>query len=156
MSLYIQTYFKAIQEEICHNNYEKLCKISFSSQATKERVRKCHLQVSKDCKRDGPELCQTSCETVCSNKYTDNVTLTSECKKLPVEICGPGCEVAEGPEECFEEQKDVILDIPEETCDLNPWKQCGLVTRLVPSLKPSKECTNVPLEVCNLEYGDKL
>ena len=45
------------------------------------------------------------------------------------------------------------MDIPEEVCDLNPQKICRLVTRLVPSLKPERECTIVPKETCNLKFS---
>merc|ERR1712060_200531 len=57
-----------------------------------------------------------------------------------------------GPEECHEKEIDTLVDVPEETCDLNPQKTCRLVTRLVPSLKPKSECTTVPQETCNLKF----
>ena len=36
---------------------------------------------------------------------------------------------------------------------MNPQKTCRLVTRLVPSLKPERECTIVPKETCNLKFS---
>merc|ERR1719245_2724 len=62
-------------------------------------------------------------------------------------------EVEEGEEECHDKQVDTVVDIPEEICDLNPQKTCRLVTRLVPSLKPERECTIVPKETCNLKFS---
>merc|ERR1712110_975773 len=73
-------------------------------------------------------------------------------EKLPVEICGADCVVEEGPEECHEKQIDSLVDVPEETCDLNPQKTCRLVTKLVPSLRPKQECTTVPQETCSLKF----
>ena len=76
----------------------------------------------------------------------------TRCEKLPVEICGQGCITEEGPEECHNKEVDTLVDVPEETCDLNPQKTCRLVTKLVPSLKPKKECTTVPQETCSLKF----
>ena len=77
----------------------------------------------------------------------------TSCEKLPVEICGAGCVVEEGPEECHEKQIDSLVDVPEEMCDLNPQKTCRLVTKLVPSLDPKRECTTVPKETCSLRFS---
>ena len=77
----------------------------------------------------------------------------TSCEKLPVEICGAGCVVEEGPEECHEKQIDSLVDVPEEMCDLNPQKTCRLVTKLVPSLDPKSECTIVPKETCSLRFS---
>ena len=77
----------------------------------------------------------------------------TSCEKLPVEICGAGCVVEEGPEECHEKQIDSLVDVPEEMCDLNPQKTCRLVTKLVPSLDPKRECTIVPKETCSLRFS---
>jgi hypothetical protein len=74
------------------------------------------------------------------------------CQKLPVRICGAGCVTEEGPEECHDKQIPTLVDVPEETCDLNPQKTCRLVTRLVPSLEPKRECTIVPKQVCHLRF----
>ena len=40
----------------------------------------------------------------------------------------------------------------EELCDITPQKTCRHVTKLVPSLRPTKECTTVPKQVCNLNF----
>ena len=76
----------------------------------------------------------------------------TSCEKLPVEICGAGCIVEDGPEECHDKQIDTLVDVPEEVCDLQPQKTCRLVTKLVPSLDPKQECTSVPREVCHMRF----
>ena len=54
---------------------------------------------------------------------------------------------------CLSQNVDTLVDVPEETCDLNPQKTCRLVTKLVPSLSPTQECTTVPQETCNLKFS---
>ena len=41
------------------------------------------------------------------------------------------------------------LQVPEETCNLEPQRHCKHVTKLVPKLKPSEECVDVPTEACS-------
>ena len=41
------------------------------------------------------------------------------------------------------------LQVPEETCNLEPQRSCKHVTKLVPSLKPAEECVDIPKEVCS-------
>ena len=41
------------------------------------------------------------------------------------------------------------LQVPEETCNLEPQKSCKHVTKLVPLLKPAEECVDIPKEVCS-------
>jgi hypothetical protein len=40
------------------------------------------------------------------------------CKKLPVEICGAGCDYQEGAEECHEKVITTVVEVPEKVCDL--------------------------------------
>ena len=47
----------------------------------------------------------------------------------------------------------VVLDLPEEICDLIPQKTCRMATKMVPKLIPEQECTLVPKQVCNVSYG---
>ena len=47
----------------------------------------------------------------------------------------------------------VVLEIPEEICDLIPQKTCRMATKMVPKLIPEQECTLVPKQVCNVSYG---
>ena len=50
--------------------------------------------------------------------------------------------------ECHHEIKTVVVDQPIESCDLEPIKTCGHVTKLFPVLTPSEECSDVPKEIC--------
>ena len=38
----------------------------------------------------------------------------TSCEKLPVELCGAGCKVEEGEEECHDKNVDTLVDVPEE------------------------------------------
>ena len=151
------TLFKSAQEEECNENFEKSCQITFRQEASSEMVRKCYRPQEKVCNGDGPEQCRTVYESFCTTKYVEKspgkFVGDTNCQKLPVEICGQGCNVEEGEEECHDKQIDTLVDIPEEVCDLNPQKICRLVTRLVPSLKPERECIIVPKETCNLKFS---
>ena len=56
-------------------------------------------------------------------------------------------------QECHEKTTDVLHDVPEEVCDLTPREVCKPVTRLVPSLQPSRQCTTVPRVTCLMTLG---
>ena len=77
----------------------------------------------------------------------------TQCTKVPVELCGAGCLVEEGEEECHQKTVDSLVDVPEESCDLQPRKTCRKATKLTPRLIPEQECTLVPREVCTLRRG---
>ena len=49
---------------------------------------------------------------------------------------------------------NLFLQVPEETCTLEPQRQCKFVTKLVPILKPRQECVDVPKEVCSRSRGN--
>jgi len=151
------TYFKPAQEEVCEENFEKKCQITFRQEATTETVRKCYRPQEKVCNGQGAEECRTVYESSCTTRYIEKTpgkfVGDTSCAKLPVKICGRGCVLEEGPEECHEKQIDSLVDIPEEVCDLNPQKTCRLQTKLVPSLKPKQECTIVPQETCTLNFS---
>ena len=63
------TQFKPSQEEVCEENFEKSCQITFKQQAYNETVRKCYRPVEKVCSGQGPEVCRTVYEASCSTKY---------------------------------------------------------------------------------------
>ena len=79
----------------------------------------------------------------------------TKCEKIPVDICGRGCVTMEAERECHEEQVDTVVEVPHEFCDIIPHKVCSQATKLVPQLKPSRECTMVPTEVCTMNYNKK-
>jgi len=176
------TFFKPTQEQTCEENFEKICQITFTQKAIRETVKKCYRPVEKVCggqdqpeygqaqslygqpqqefgqpdNNEAPEECRTVYESSCTTRYVEKspgkFIGDTKCEKLPVEICGQGCTTQEGPEECHNKDIDTLVDVPEESCDLNPQKTCRMVTKLVPSLKPKQECTIVPKETCNLKF----
>ena len=151
------TQFSPAQEEICEENFEKSCQITFKQQAFNETVKKCYKPLEKVCNGQGPEQCRTLYESSCTTKYVEKqpgkFVGDTNCEKLPVEICGAGCVTEEGAEECHDKIVTSLIDVPEETCDLNPQKTCRFQTKLVPKLHPVAECTTIPKEVCNLKFS---
>ena len=63
------TFFKPTQEEICEENFEKTCQITFKKQATTETVKKCYRPLIKTCNGQGPEECRTVYESSCQTRY---------------------------------------------------------------------------------------
>merc|ERR1711964_102784 len=96
------------------------------------------------CTKWPKQVCKSEKKNV--KKYSPE----TECKKVPKELCGPsGCELKAGPEECFDKKETIVQEVPEETCNLEPQRQCKHVTKLVPLLKPAEECVDIPKEVCS-------
>merc|ERR1712036_55279 len=151
------TQFTPSQEEVCEENFEKSCQITFKQKAFNETVTKCYRPLEKECNGQGKEICQTVYESSCTTKYIEKqpgkFVGDTSCEKLPVEICGAGCVPVEGDEECHDKVIASIVDVPEETCDLNPQKTCRYVTKLVPKLSPVHQCTIVPRETCILKFS---
>ena len=96
------------QFQICEENFEKTCQITFKKQATTETVKKCYTPLEKVCNGQGPEQCRTVYESSCTTKYIEKqpgkFVGDTKCEKLPVEICGAGCVTEEQPEECHDKQ----------------------------------------------------
>merc|ERR1712243_97395 len=151
------TQFKPSQEEVCEENFEKQCSITFKQQAYNETVRKCYKPVEKVSNGQGPEECKTVYESSCTTKYVEKqpgkFVGDTGCEKLPVEICGAGCVFEEGIEECYEDVITAVIDLPEEVCDLIPHKVCKFETKLVPKLSPVPECTLVPRTTCQIRFN---
>ena len=151
------TQFQPAQEEVCEENFEKQCSITFKQKAFNETVKKCYKPIEKVCNGQGPEECRTVYESSCSTKYVEKqpgkFVGDTACEKLPVEICGAGCTFEEGPEECHDKVTASIVDVPEEQCDLNPQKTCRFSTKLVPKLTPKHQCTTVPKETCIIKFS---
>merc|ERR1712029_1134591 len=77
-------------------------------------------------------------------------TPETECEKKPRQLCGPSaCDLQPGQKECFTRTETVVTEVPEESCNLEPRKECKHVTKLLPSLKPRDECVDIPKEVCS-------
>ena len=112
-------------------------------------IEKCYRPQRKVCDGQGPQQCRTVFESDCTTKVSLSSPLTTTssivlqyvekstgkfvgdtaCQKVPVQICGRGCQYEEGEEECHQKQIDSLVDVPEEVCDLNPQKTCHLVTK---------------------------
>ncbi len=150
------TQFNPAQEEVCEESFEKTCQITFKQQALQEKSKKCYRPLIKVCNGQGKEECRTVYESSCTTRYIEKrpgkFVGDTRCEKVPIEVCGAGCVTEEGPEECHDKANTVLVDVPEEICELNPQKACRLQTKLVPSLVPKHECTIVPQEVCNLKF----
>merc|ERR1711884_362900 len=151
------TQFTPAQEEVCEENFEKTCQITFKQQAVNETLKKCYKPLEKVCNGQGPEECRTVYESSCTTRYVEKqpgkFVGDTACEKLPVEICGAGCVTEEGPEECHDKVITTLIDVPEEVCDLNPQKTCKFQTKLVPKLAPQHQCTIVPKETCILKFS---
>ena len=202
------TEFTPTQEEVCDENFEKKCQITFKKMTSIETVKKCYTPLEKVCgggdslsdanlpvygnapptdylpgggsprggngggnggggrrgtgnggggNGGGGEECKTFYESSCTTKYVEKqpgkFVGDTRCEKLPIKLCGQGCTVVEGEEECHDKDITSVVDVPEEVCDLNPRKICRSVTRLVPQLKPTHECTRIPQEICQLKFS---
>ena len=50
---------------------------------------------------------------------------------------------------CHNQTKSVVIDVPQESCDIIPGKICRNANKLVPHLTPVEKCENSPREVCS-------
>jgi len=122
----------------CRTEYEEKCVEKQSGYVTEE-----------DCTKWPKEVCTVRKEL--KAKFNP----VTKCEKVPQELCGPsGCGFVPGPEECHDEVKTVVTDIPNEICDLQPQRKCAHITKLVPKLTPIEECVDVPKEVCQKTKGN--
>ena len=65
------TQFTPAQEEVCEENFEKTCQITFKQQAINETVNKCYKPLEKVCNGQGPEECRTVYESSCTTRYIE-------------------------------------------------------------------------------------
>ena len=56
--------------------------------------------------------------------------------------------ITQGPVQCQDKVKTVIVDSPIEECDLEPLRTCKHITKLVPKLEAAQACVDVPKEIC--------
>ena len=61
--------------------------------------------------------------------------------------------ITQGPVECREVPKTMVIDNPVEECEMNPIRTCKFVTRLVPKLAAKVTCIDVPKEICSKSKG---
>eukprot|EP00095_Tigriopus_kingsejongensis_P012048 maker-scaffold90_size386344-snap-gene-1.24 protein:Tk12048 transcript:maker-scaffold90_size386344-snap-gene-1.24-mRNA-1 annotation:"hypothetical protein" len=141
----------------CKTVYESQCETRYHEHDVEDDVVECETvqeekcedislgyTTEQKCTKWPKQVCNTQRQNV--KKYTPE----TDCKKVARELCGPsGCLPQPGPEECFDKKETVVQEVPEETCNLEPQRSCKHVTKLVPVLKPSEECVDIPKEVCS-------
>merc|ERR1711915_305451 len=143
-------------EEVCQTVYESACTTRYAEHDVQDDTVECEtIQEEKcedvtqgytteqKCTKWPVQKCQAS--SAKTKKYSPQTS----CKKVPREVCGPGSVAVPQGEECFDRQETVIQEVPTETCNLEPQRQCKHVTKLVPKLKPSEECVDIPTEACS-------
>ncbi|CAB4056212.1 unnamed protein product [Lepeophtheirus salmonis] len=129
--------------EECKTVYESECETKYHEHDVEDDVVNCETIQEEKCE-DVTQVCTNEKKNV--KKYSPQ----TECKKVPRQLCGPsGCVPQPGPEECFDKKETIVQEVPEENCNLEPQKSCKQITKLVPSLKPVKECVDIPKEVCS-------
>lgn len=107
-------------------------------------------------------VCKTWFESICNttfaqgpNEDSDTKKAQTWCEKVPKKICAPDfCEMVPGDEVCHDKTLQSTVLRPEEVCDLQPTKQCKLVTNLVPHLEAKSVCKEIPKEVCHLKLDN--
>merc|ERR1712168_1748301 len=137
--------------------YESQCETRFHEHDVEDDVVNCKTIQEEKCEdvTNGyttEKKCTKWPKQVCTSekKNVKKYSPETECKKVARELCGPsGCELSPGPEQCIKEKETVVQEVPEETCNLEPRKSCKHVTKLVPLLKPTEECVDIPKEVCS-------
>merc|ERR1711973_1040250 len=107
----------------CRTVYESQCATRYHEHDVEDDVVNCETIQEEKCE-DVTQGYTTEKSNV--KKYSPE----TECKKVPKELCGPsGCEPKPGPEECFPRTETVVSEVPEETCNLEPQKECKHVTK---------------------------
>ena len=65
-------------------------------------------------------------------RKVNHTSPSTECRKEPRKMCAPpGCTLVQGPVSCLQKMKTVLVDTPQETCDLHPQKTCQFVTKVI-------------------------
>jgi len=143
-------------DEICSTHFETECWTRQVRQEVEDDVPSCQPVVEQVCAEETVgystgEKCSAVTRLSCriEKKVSYKFSPVTECKLTPVEICAPaGCGVREGEEQCHDRRTLVVYDKPEESCNLESFKSCQFVTKLVPHLKDKDQCVDIPLEIC--------
>jgi len=142
--------------EICKTVYESACTTRYEQHDVDEDTVECETIQEEKCEDvtqgyTTEEKCTKWPVQKCQAKSqkTKKYSPQTACKKVPREVCGAGSIAVPQGEECFDKQETVIQEVPTETCNLEPQRQCKHVTKLVPLLKPSEECVDIPTEACS-------
>lgn len=143
-------------EELCTTHYQSECWTQNIRKEVSDDIPECLPVVEQKCvnvtegyttSQQCSDVTRLQCNIKKQTKY--KYQPVTECKLEPVEICAPaGCGVKEGEEICYDRKIVVVYDKPEETCNLESFKTCQFVTKLVPHLKDKDQCVDIPLEIC--------
>ena len=71
------------------------------------------------------------------------------CERSRVQVCGRRRRRC-WEQECREEERSGVVEVPHEVCSLSPSPVCTLVRRLVPRLEEERRCREVPSIVCDM------
>merc|ERR1711962_1221437 len=143
----------------CKTVYESQCETRYHEHEVEDDVVSCETIQEEKCEDvtqgyTTEKKCTKWPKQVCTSekKVVKKYTPETECKKVPRELCGPsGCELKPGPEECFDKKETVVQEVPEETCNLEPQRQCKHVTNPRKVQKPVvKKWCYVPTEESGL------
>jgi len=153
---------EGVGERECKTVYESHCETRYHPHEVEDDVVDCVEEFEEKCidvtqGYTTENKCSKWPVTRCTKERRTVIKHTPEtdCKKVARQLCGPsGCVPKPGPEECFDKKETVVIDVPEETCNLEPQKTCKFVTKLVPLLKPVQECVDIPKEVCSRSRGN--
>ena len=132
-----------------------VCETETSNTEVSDDVPNCEIEQVEACKENaaGETVCRTVPRQKCELMQQVNAKLSrsTECKSVPREVCGPeACPVVRGDRICRNEVKTVVQDVPEESCQMSPRKDCSMETQIIPSLEAKEECVDVPKEICNM------
>merc|ERR1712127_1029878 len=142
--------------QVCQTIYQSECFTKQTVHQVEDDVAQCETIQEEKCEevQEGftTELkCDTWPREVCTleKQQVKKYTPDTYCQKVPKEMCAPrGCGIVEGPVECQDKVKTVVVDNPVEECDMEPIRTCKHMTKLVPRLVPTEECVDVPKEIC--------
>jgi len=158
------TEFLPSQEQKCEESFWKSCKIDFKEMPFNYTLKQCHTPLIKECDDLPPEygadqktVCRTWFESECNTTYVetasgDNLKPNTWCQKMPRKICAPdNCNMVQGPEDCRDKTMVSTIQKPEEHCELQPQRNCRLITILVPHLTTKEVCSTMPKEICMMK-----
>jgi len=168
-NVYKTEYTDSVQES-CEEQFVKTCRIVMRERVYNHTTQVCKRPLVKECYEDyggyaapgnAPEpqiVCETFYETQCN---TSTQATTNGGSPLPVTLCDQVermicaedfCRVVEGDEECQDELIENTVNIPVETCSLQPEEVCKNVTVSLPQLVASETCREVPRAVCQTVF----
>lgn len=149
-------------EEICKTMYESECWTKYHVHEVEDDVPRCQTIIEEKCQEVSvgyttEQKCDKWPREVCSveKRKVEKTSPQTGCDKIPKLMCTPvGCGVREGPVECREVPKTIVVDNPVEDCEMDPVRTCKFVTKLVPKLTAKETCMDVPKEICSKSRGN--